>query len=79
MFRDQLPDLSDWINETQNADGEKPLDVMISKSEQYGGKTYNIPLEKKTSSPSWRRGCNDGIYLTINPQEAAFPDLRAFP
>ncbi|MCD9024983.1 ABC transporter substrate-binding protein [Cohnella silvisoli] len=41
---DQLLDLTDWIKEAKNADGEKILDVMIAQPEQYGGKTYNIPL-----------------------------------
>mgnify|MGYP001164623304 CR=1 FL=1 len=41
---DQLLDLSDWIGQATNVDGEKILDVMIAQPEQYGGKTYNIPL-----------------------------------
>jgi N-acetylglucosamine transport system substrate-binding protein len=41
---DQLLDLSDWMNTANNADGEKLVEVMISSPEQYGGKTYNIPL-----------------------------------
>jgi len=41
---DQLLDLSDWIHEASNVDGEKIIDVMIASPEQYGGKTYNIPL-----------------------------------
>lgn len=41
---DQLLDLSDWIHEASNVDEEKITDVMIASPEQYGGKTYNIPL-----------------------------------
>lgn len=41
---DQLLDLTDWIAGATNVDGEKLLDVMIAKPDEYGGKVYNLPL-----------------------------------
>ncbi|NQX67308.1 extracellular solute-binding protein [Paenibacillus alba] len=46
MFIDnQLMDLTDWLKDAKNADGEKILDVLFSKPEEYQpGKTYTLPL-----------------------------------
>ncbi|WP_040713861.1 ABC transporter substrate-binding protein [Paenibacillus curdlanolyticus] len=41
---DQLLDLTDWIADAKNIDGEKLLDVMIAKPDEYNGSIYNIPL-----------------------------------
>jgi N-acetylglucosamine transport system substrate-binding protein len=41
---DQLMDITDWVKEAKNPDGEKILDIMISQPEVYGDRTYNVPL-----------------------------------
>jgi N-acetylglucosamine transport system substrate-binding protein len=41
---DQLMDITDWVKEAKNPDGEKILDIMISQPEVYSDRTYNVPL-----------------------------------
>ncbi|MDQ0087849.1 N-acetylglucosamine transport system substrate-binding protein [Paenibacillus anaericanus] len=41
---DQLMDITDWIKDAKNVDGEKILDIMISQPEVYGERVYNVPL-----------------------------------
>ncbi|MBP2000192.1 N-acetylglucosamine transport system substrate-binding protein [Paenibacillus shirakamiensis] len=40
----QLLDVTDWIKDAKNIDGEKLIDLMITEPEVYSGKTYTIPL-----------------------------------
>jgi N-acetylglucosamine transport system substrate-binding protein len=40
----QLEDLTDWIKDAKNIDGDKIADILIQPAPQYGGKIYNIPL-----------------------------------
>ncbi|GGA13892.1 lipoprotein [Paenibacillus marchantiophytorum] len=46
MFLDnQLMDLTDWLKDAKNVDGEKITDVLFSKPEEYQpGKAYTLPL-----------------------------------
>ncbi|CAN7696015.1 extracellular solute-binding protein [Paenibacillus sp. LjRoot56] len=46
MFLDnQLMDLTDWLKDAKNADGEKITDVLFSKPEEYQpGKAFTLPI-----------------------------------
>ncbi|WP_028548815.1 extracellular solute-binding protein [Paenibacillus sp. UNC451MF] len=42
---DQLMDITDWLKDLKNADGEKLSDLLISKPEEYeAGKNHTVPL-----------------------------------
>ena len=42
---DQLLDITDWLKDLKNADGEKLSDLLISKPEEYEpGKNHTVPL-----------------------------------
>lgn len=41
---DQLLDITDWLKEAANVDGEKILDHVISKPVDFDGKFFNLPL-----------------------------------
>jgi N-acetylglucosamine transport system substrate-binding protein len=40
----QLEDLTDWIKDAKNKDGDKILDLLAQAPQQFDGKIYNIPL-----------------------------------
>lgn len=40
----QLEDLTDWLKDAKNIDGDKILDALAQQPQQYDGKIYNIPL-----------------------------------
>lgn len=41
---DQLLEISDWIKEAKNVDGDKIVDNLFAKPKDYSGKNYTIPL-----------------------------------
>lgn len=41
---DQLMDITDWVKDANNVDGEKLTDNLIAPPQDYGGKNYTIPL-----------------------------------
>jgi N-acetylglucosamine transport system substrate-binding protein len=41
---DQLLDITDWIKEVKNVDGEKLVDQLFAKPKEFNGKNYTIPL-----------------------------------
>jgi N-acetylglucosamine transport system substrate-binding protein len=50
----QLLDLTDWIKDATNTDGEKILDLMGQAPQQYdGGKTYDVPLVLNSWGVFW--------------------------
>lgn len=40
----QLEDLTDWIKDAKNVDGDKILDLLAQQPPEYDGKIYNIPF-----------------------------------
>ncbi|MCD9020617.1 hypothetical protein [Cohnella silvisoli] len=47
---DQLLDLTDWIKEAANVDGEKIVDQMIGQPDMFDGKVYTLPLCSNSGS-----------------------------
>jgi len=41
---DQLLDITDWIKDVKNVDGEKLVDQLFAKPKDYDGKNFTIPL-----------------------------------
>lgn len=41
---DQLMDISEWVNQAKNINGEKLLDQLIAPPQDYDGKRFTIPL-----------------------------------
>jgi N-acetylglucosamine transport system substrate-binding protein len=40
----QLEDLTDWIKDAKNIDGDKIVDILAQPAPQYDGKIYTVPL-----------------------------------
>ena len=40
----QLEDLTDWIKDAKNIDGDKIIDLLAQRPQQFDGKIYNIPF-----------------------------------
>jgi N-acetylglucosamine transport system substrate-binding protein len=49
----QLEDLSSWITDAKNVDGEKILDLLTQKPELHDGKTFSVPLVLGTWGMFW--------------------------
>ncbi|QGQ96881.1 extracellular solute-binding protein [Paenibacillus psychroresistens] len=49
----QLEDLSTWITDAKNVDGDKILDILAQKPELHDGKTYSVPLVLGTWGMFW--------------------------
>ncbi|SFJ84402.1 N-acetylglucosamine transport system substrate-binding protein [Paenibacillus sp. UNC496MF] len=51
----QLEDLTDWIKDAKNVDGDKILDMLAQQPQQYDGKIYNIPLVLNSWGIFWNK------------------------
>ncbi|MDU0204110.1 ABC transporter substrate-binding protein [Paenibacillus sp. MAH-36] len=40
----QLEDLTDWIKNAKNVDGDKIIDLLAQKPQEFDGKIYNVPF-----------------------------------
>ena len=49
----QLEDLTDWLKDAKNVDGDKILDILAQQPQQYDGKIYNIPLVLNSWGVFW--------------------------
>ncbi|QHW35034.1 extracellular solute-binding protein [Paenibacillus rhizovicinus] len=51
----QLEDLTDWIKDAKNVDGDKILDMLAQQPQQFDGKIYNIPLVLNSWGIFWNK------------------------
>ncbi|WP_219835471.1 ABC transporter substrate-binding protein [Paenibacillus sp. R14(2021)] len=51
----QLEDLTDWIKDAKNVDGDKIIDILAQPPQQYDGKIYNIPLVLNSWGIFWNK------------------------
>jgi len=51
----QLEDLTDWLKDAKNVDGDKILDILAQAPQQYDGKIYNIPLVLNSWGIFWNK------------------------
>lgn len=48
-----LEDLTDWLKDAKNVDGELITDILAQPAQQYDGKVYNIPLVLNSWGVFW--------------------------
>lgn len=51
----QLEDLTDWLKEAKNIDGDLITDILTQPAQQFDGKTYNIPLVLNSWGVFWNK------------------------
>jgi len=51
----QLEDLTDWLKDAKNVDGDLILDILAQPPQQYDGKIYNIPLVLNSWGIFWNK------------------------
>ncbi|AZN38753.1 ABC transporter substrate-binding protein [Paenibacillus albus] len=49
----QLEDLTDWLKDAKNVDGDLITDLLAQPAQQFDGKTYNIPLVLNSWGVFW--------------------------
>ncbi|OBZ11509.1 ABC transporter substrate-binding protein [Bacillus sp. FJAT-26390] len=51
----QLEDLTDWLKEAKNVDGDLITDILAQPAQQFDGKVYNIPLVLNSWGVFWNK------------------------
>ncbi|TVX97369.1 ABC transporter substrate-binding protein [Cohnella terricola] len=51
----QLEDLTDWLKDAKNVDGDLILDILAQPPQQYDGKIFNIPLVLNSWGIFWNK------------------------
>lgn len=51
----QLEDLTDWLKDAKNVDGDLITDILTQPAQQFDGKTYNIPLVLNSWGVFWNK------------------------
>jgi N-acetylglucosamine transport system substrate-binding protein len=49
----QLEDITDWLKDAKNVDGDKITDLLAQQPTQYGGKAFSIPLVMNSWGVFW--------------------------
>ncbi|WP_438348108.1 ABC transporter substrate-binding protein [Paenibacillus sp. FA6] len=52
---DQLEDLTDWLKDAKNVDGDLISDILAQPAQQFDGKVYNIPLVLNSWGMFWNK------------------------
>ncbi|OAB27137.1 ABC transporter substrate-binding protein [Paenibacillus macquariensis subsp. defensor] len=52
---DQLEDLTDWLKDAKNIDGDLITDILAQPAQQFDGKVYNIPLVLNSWGMFWNK------------------------
>ncbi|WP_256756644.1 ABC transporter substrate-binding protein [Cohnella sp. WQ 127256] len=52
----QLEDLTEWLKDAKNVDGELITDILAQPAQQFDGKVYNIPLVLNSWGIFWNKG-----------------------
>ena len=52
---DQLEDLTDWLKDAKNIDGDLISDILAQPAQQFDGKVYNIPLVLNSWGMFWNK------------------------
>lgn len=50
-----LEDLTDWLKDAKNVDGDLITDILAQPAQQFDGKTYNIPLVLNSWGVFWNK------------------------
>ncbi|WP_202915264.1 ABC transporter substrate-binding protein [Paenibacillus paridis] len=51
----QLEDLTDWLKDAKNVDGDLITDILAQPAQQFDGKVYNIPLVLNSWGVFWNK------------------------
>ncbi|RLM59956.1 extracellular solute-binding protein, partial [Halorubrum sp. Atlit-9R] len=51
----QLEDLTEWLKDAKNIDGELITDILAQPAQQFDGKVYNIPLVLNSWGVFWNK------------------------
>jgi len=52
---DQLEDLTDWLKDAKNIDGDLITDILAQPAQQFDGKVFNIPLVLNSWGMFWNK------------------------
>ncbi|MEC0090505.1 ABC transporter substrate-binding protein [Paenibacillus macquariensis] len=52
---DQLEDLTDWLKDAKNIDGDLIKDILAQPAQEFDGKVYNIPLVLNSWGMFWNK------------------------